>query len=170
MALIRHYNKVNYWFHYEDMDGYSPSFTLTLALDLFFSFLKRKNDTLIIHQKELRKLMCDATCVMYHAYITGKRFGGPYRYFPRPSDWCTEMEQLWKSYLHDECYTSEFWDGFWSTIPTALWEEELPDWRFQISDILMYYIQPSIENMIDKHVLMEDDEGNYAAYADEEFE
>lgn len=168
MARIE--NRINNWFYHVDIDGYSPYNTLQLVIDDFYTALKKHNNTAIIHEKELRKLMCDATCVMYHAHITHKFFSGPNRVFPRPSDWTNELEQLWAFYIHAHCYDMDFWDNFWRCIPTTLWEELMPNWRYEIADILMYYIQPSIENMIETHILMEDDDGNYTAYADEDNE
>jgi hypothetical protein len=168
--MARYENKVNNWFHYTDIDGCSPRRTLQIVIDEFYSSLHKHNNAAILHENELRKLMCDATCVMYHSYLTHTGFSGPNRMFPRPREWSNELEQLWNFYIHAHCYDWQFWENFWGRIPKALWEDELPDWRYQIADILMYYIQPSIENMIETHILMEDDEGNYTAYADEDIE
>ena len=107
---------------------------------------------------------------MYHAYITNKHFSGPNRIFPRPHEWTSELEEAWKFYIHSHCYDIDFWDTFWNYIPSGLWEEDMPNWRYEIADILMYYIQPSIENMIESQILMEDDDGNYTPYADDDIE
>jgi hypothetical protein len=168
--MDRHVKKVNNWFHRVDIDGYSPYNTLQLVIDDFLTALKKRNNTIIIHERELRKLMCEATCVMYHAYITNKQFSGPNRIFPRPQEWTSELEEAWKFYIHSHCYDMDFWETFWNYIPSGLWEEDMPNWRYEIADILMYYIQPSIENMIESQILMEDDDGNYTPYADEDYE
>lgn len=154
------YRKVNDWFHNEDIDGYTPAHSLQRTMDAFFDAIKIRNDTAIMHENELRKVMCDAICVMYHARLELKLFSGPYRTFHRPAKWDIFLENAWSDYLHHFCYGMDFWEDFWNRIPTAMWEDSLPQWRCAFADIILLYIQPSIDNMLNARVLFEDDGGN----------
>ena len=154
------YKKVNDWFHKEDIDGYTPAHTLQRTMDAFFDALKVRNDTVIMRENELRKVMCDAICVMYHARLDLKPFNGPYRTFHRPEHWDIFLENAWSDYLHHFCYGMDFWEDFWRRIPTTMWEDNMSQWRHTFQNIILLYIQPSLENMVKARVLFEDDDGN----------
>ena len=158
--------KINDWFHREDIDGYTPAHTLQRTMDAFFDALKARNDNAIMRENELRKVMCGAICVMYHARLEFKPFSGPDREFHRPENWDMFLENAWTDYLHYFCYGADFWEDFWHRLPVAMWEDSLPQWRHAFTDIILLYIQPSIENMIQKRVLFEDDGGNITDHID----
>jgi hypothetical protein len=160
------YKKVNDWFHTEDIDGYTPADTLQRIMDAFLYALKERNDTAIMRENELRKVMCDALCVMYHARLDLKPFSGPYRMFHRPAKWDIFLENAWNDYLHYFCYGMDFWEDFWHRIPTAMWEDSLPQWRHTFADIILLYIHPNIDNMVKARVLFEDDDGNITDHID----
>lgn len=156
--------KVNDWFHTVDIDGYSPAHTLQTTLDHFFDAIHLRNDNVIFRENELRKVMCGATCVMYHAQLKNQAFVGPHRIFPRHETWNDDLEYSWKEYIYSVRYNYEFWAAFWRRIHVGLWEEDMPQWRHTIESILVLYIQPSIENMIRSKILFEAEDGNVMDY------
>lgn len=154
-----------------DIDGLSPAMTLKITIDTFIDSIKTRNNNFILRENDIRKVMCNATCVMYHAMITQTEFTGPHREFPRPLvGWNDELEYAWQFYIHSTCYDWIFWENFWGCIPKALWEESMPDWRYTIADILVQYLQPNIANMIKAKVLLEHSDGTLSVYQEKDDE
>ena len=137
-ALVNQH--VNYWFHHERMDGGSPAITLKQCNELFLSQIRRMKLDTFCEDSYFRRAMCEAVCTMYVSEKEGTRWSGPHSDPPRPRDWSSGKERVWREYRDYHYLNSDFWHNFWSTIQEGMWEAAIPRWRMSYQNIAPHYI------------------------------
>lgn len=169
MSLIAKHNrivsdKITQWFR----DG--PIDSVSAVVDKFTEDCLYFQHTITLGPKAFFKTMCDATCVMYHANTTNKQFSGPRRRFRKPHQWTMELELQWHDYLHSYCFTTEYWDAFWESIPVESWENKLPNWQGEMQALLVLYIDRDIDKLIEHEVVCEEENGNIVSWEERDEE
>lgn len=152
--------RINEWFHeHNEDDEIAPYQSVQLLCDSFMKWLRKHN--LTVHSnKAFRESVCSALCTLKATYeiknlYTIDMVSFPNRKFQNP-DWKNEFNDLWDSYL-EKNYTNEVIDMLFESVPNAVWEESLPNWKYTICSILPYYIKPSVDALYDEGLIVFDD-------------
>jgi len=159
---------VNNWFHSVTGDTLSPAETIATISDEFLKSTKKFNLDIAVSESVFRKAMCEALCTFYHTYTYKMNWSGPNRNFPKPANWTEDIERAWNDYVNLRLFTAEFWMFFWRKIPEPMWE--IPNWRENIQYLMPLYLRPSIDILIDKGLLMEQEDGEIVTAEDYESE
>jgi hypothetical protein len=81
-----------------------------------------------------------------------------------------ELELQWHDYLHSYCFTTEYWDAFWESIPVESWENKLPNWPGEMQALLVLYIDRDIDKLIEHEVVCEEENGNIVSWEERDEE
>jgi len=156
------YNKVTQWFHTcieeKEHEG-TPAETIMEMNDLFINLIKTKRLNLGVSEKIFRRSICNALCTMKYydntqIYRTNVIIKNNY-----PAEWNMEIESMWQEWLETHCFLN--WTAFWARVPVREWEDALPGWRKAMEYLLPTYIQRNIDSLVDAHLIVEDEQGEY---------
>jgi hypothetical protein len=150
---------VNNWFHNNDECGTSPACYIQHVSDCFLKQVKGSDLYLVCADKVFRTLMCEALCVLYHAEITNRKLKGPIRKMQKPLNWNEEAETCWIDYLHSRIFSNTFWEAVWHDLPTADWEESIPNWRHTIQLIMPDYVKREVAVLSEANLMFVDADG-----------
>lgn len=131
----RHYERTNAWLNASG----GPGDSVSTAVYLFSEELRKLHMHLHIDEEELVDKACAFTCRLYETRNSDVMFLYHRSTVNYPENWMQEHEALWKDYMH-YTFDSSFWHKFWKPMREADWEQELPDWRMKIADMLCDYV------------------------------
>ena len=152
-------HSISKWFHTRHDDNITPALSVQHVNDLFIEFCNKNGFVLSISEKEFRKCICEFTCVYYRATKESTFWAGPHRTHVYPQYWSEEIEDLWVNHV-DRVFSYTMWEFFWNQIPTALWEETLPEWRMNVQHVYTQYLQRSMDILVAQNVLVETNDGH----------
>lgn len=132
---------VNFWFHTPKKDSISPAETVHEWNNKFLEGLQYRKFSLAISEKNFRKYMCEALCVMFLAKKEDKDWRGPISEMPRPERWNQSLEMEWIDLIESKYLGYEFFESVWCHFrEKAIWENAIPDWRISFELIALHYI------------------------------
>ena len=152
--------RINKWFHeHNEDDEIAPYQSVQLLCDRFINWLKKHNLN-VYSNKDFRFSVCRALCTLKATYEIKNLYqidmvSFPNRKFQNP-DWKDDFNELWDSYL-EKIYTNEVIDMLFESVPNAIWEDSLPNWKYSICSILPYYIKPSVDKLYEEGILVMDE-------------
>lgn len=139
------------WFHS------GPSETLSYVCDRFLARLDSFGLELQFPSKDLRKLLCEATCVYCHAHMTKRAMAGPKTRPLAPKNWTPEAETCWQDYLQSVVFPFDFWEFVWSRCDTDDWEEDVPHWKTMIQFLMIRYAKRDVTVLSDAGLMFVDE-------------
>jgi len=145
------------WFHTRGVDGWTPALTLRDVMDLCLGALRARDFRLTVTDLTMRRLCCQALCVLYQGSPRGRAlaFQRPLRP-PFPPDWTEEHEALWRVLLDMELPA---WEDVLSEVPVCAWEMDLPGWRDTLTSLFRHYLVREERLLIAMGLLFEEEEG-----------
>ena len=152
--------RINEWFHeHNEDDEIAPYQSIQILNNRFLQWL-RKHNLNVYSNKSFRESVCSALCTLKATYEIKNQyqidmFDFPNRKFQNP-DWKDEFNHMWDSYI-EKIYTNEVIDMLFESVPIAVWEETLPNWKYTICSILPYYIKPSVDALYNEGLLVMDE-------------
>ena len=155
------YNKITQWFHTcienKENEG-TPAETIMELCDNFLTMLNTKRLNLGVPETVFRRNICAALCTMKYfnnlnIYRSGKTQNR------NPSIWTDELEEIWQDWIYNRCFVN--WPAFWARLPVREWEQEIPEWRNTLEDLLPTYVMREISVLIRHGIIVEDDSGEY---------
>lgn len=159
--------KITKWLYTRDENQICPELVVRIFVNKFKRICNRFELSIAVSDEQMYTSMCEATCMSYMESLhSGKSLVGPHREFPYPSNWTSELEEVWYEYLRTHLCTYEFWEEFWSTIHLGPLESTVPMWRFNIQVVAPMYIlrQTRVlyrKGLIGEEVKAESDEETY---------
>lgn len=145
---------VNYWFHQERLDGTSPALTLKRCNELFLKKIQRMDLDIFCDERHFRRAMCEALCTMYVSEKEGTNWFGPHSQPPRPRDWSSGKERVWREYRDYQYLNADFWHSFWAEVASeeGIWESSIPTWRISYQNIVSHYVNVMTDKVDDSAV------------------
>jgi hypothetical protein len=145
------------WFHTRGRDGWSPALTLRDVLDLCLGTLEDRRISLTIDLASLRRLFCQALCVLYQGSPRSRRlaFRRPPPQHALPEGWTEDHEALWGLYLDTEFSD---WSSVLADVGKCAWEIDLPGWRDTITSLFRYYLVREERLLIEAGLLFDEEE------------
>ena len=147
------------WFHARGADGWSPALTLRDVLDVCLGALKAQRLTLCYGENEIRRLFCQALCVLYQGQGRALAFRKPPP-TPAPEDWTEDHETLWGFFLGAELPD---WLSLLRDVGVCVWESDLPGWRDTLTSLFQYYLVREERVLIESGLLWEEEEDEQTA-------
>jgi len=158
------------WFHTEGRDGWTPATTLRDVLDVCLNAAFSRGLTFSVGEVVLRRLFCEALCVLYQRKSLAFRRTPP---APLPDGWADEPrlrtafgrqriehETLWGIYLDTELPD---WSDELAVVGVCEWETDLPGWRTTLTSLFRYYVVREERLLIEAGLLFEEEEDEEGA-------
>jgi hypothetical protein len=173
-TVIRYNNNqtikhINEWFN-KGIDGdIAPIHTVFKIAKKFSQYLEEYNLTLNMNYSTFFSKLCGATCTLA-LHKNSKVIGMPRSIPQSPANWSTEIEIIWNDYIESFYLTIDFWDSFWKSIDTGIWELRLSQFRNYLQSILPLFIKRDLQLLIDMDLIAENSEGKYVDIHDAELD
>ena len=152
--------EINRWF-YTQVDECAPAHTVCDIAELFAKFIENNGLRLSLSFKDFRDRICEATCTIYKAHLESSEVRGPTKIPLAPKNWSSDIENIWDDYIHTFVLTEDFWQAFWGSIYTSVWESQFPDYRLFIQNILPLYIMRDYTILEENNLIIQNTSGEY---------
>jgi hypothetical protein len=161
---------INNWFNKGKDGDIPPIHTVQEIAKKFRRHLEECNLSLTMNFASFFSKLCRATCTLALRRTDTKISELSYNIPPPPKDWSQEIEIIWNDYIESFYLNTDFWDSFWSTIETGIWELSLPHFRNYLQSILPLFIKRDLRLLIDSDLVAENSEGKYVDIYDAELD
>lgn len=147
---------VTQWFNTGDP---VPIECVDTLVQTFVDDVRHAGHTLCVSPAEFFRVVCQAVCVYYDAYMRDEDVRGPNRLFPKPPKWTESLESAWTDYLYSRVFPYTYWDSFWTSCRFDALDDNVHGLTSFLQTILPLYVTRDIQALLDHDIVFENVKG-----------